>query len=66
MFFKVLKTGFAHKRKRLAKNLEALVPTSFALESLRSLGIDENIRSEDLSLDSWKSLAEIISTQKNT
>ncbi len=66
MFFKVLKTGFAHKRKRLAKNLEDLVPASFALESLRSVGLDENIRSEDVPLDSWKVLAETVGTYKNS
>ncbi|MEO6536438.1 MAG: 16S rRNA (adenine(1518)-N(6)/adenine(1519)-N(6))-dimethyltransferase RsmA [Candidatus Paceibacterota bacterium] len=66
MFFKVLKTGFAHKRKRLAKNLEDLAPAAFILESLRSVGLDENIRSEDMKLDSWKALAEIIGAYKDT
>ncbi|MDB5189688.1 MAG: hypothetical protein JWN49_14 [Parcubacteria group bacterium] len=66
MFFKVLKTGFAHKRKRLAKNLEDLVPAPFALQTLRDSGLDENIRSEDVSLESWKTLAGIIGTYQNT
>lgn len=66
MFFAVLKTGFAHKRKRLAKNLEDLVPALFAQQSLRDTGLDENIRAEDVPLDSWKTLAEIIGTYKSS
>lgn len=53
-FFAVLKSGFAHKRKILIKNLEIL---GFAQEKLskcwNKLGLDDKVRAEDLSIQSW-------------
>lgn len=54
-FFAILKTGFAHKRKKLAGNLKPLRPDiETAFEKSR---IDKNIRPEDLSLADWRRLA---------
>jgi 16S rRNA (adenine1518-N6/adenine1519-N6)-dimethyltransferase len=49
-FFKTVKKGFAHKRKRLAKNL------NINEEILEKLGLDKNVRAEELSLSDWISL----------
>ncbi|HET8574621.1 MAG TPA: 16S rRNA (adenine(1518)-N(6)/adenine(1519)-N(6))-dimethyltransferase RsmA [Candidatus Paceibacterota bacterium] len=51
-FFEVVKAGFAHKRKRLQKNLEDLLPQYlFSFDHL-----SPNIRAEDMSLEDWKTL----------
>lgn len=56
-FFEVLRTGFAHKRKRLAKNLEDLLPPDSVLQAFTALSISPNARAEELSIDTWKNLA---------
>lgn len=58
-FFKILKFGFAHKRKILLKNLSE----SFKIKSddlrkiFAELKIDEKARAEEISVESWKKLA---------
>ena len=53
-FFQVVKTAFAHKRKRLAGNLKTLYPQ---IESaLEKLNIPKNARAENISLGDWKKL----------
>lgn len=60
-FFEVLHAGFAHKRKRLAKNLES----SWSREDIRhaflAAALDENVRSEDLALSDWLILTRSLS-----
>ncbi|HYF29274.1 MAG TPA: 16S rRNA (adenine(1518)-N(6)/adenine(1519)-N(6))-dimethyltransferase RsmA [Candidatus Paceibacterota bacterium] len=56
-FFEVLRTGFGHKRKQLAKNLEALAPRHAVLDALRACSRSEKVRAEDLSLHDWIALA---------
>jgi len=56
-FFKVLKAGFAHKRKRLLKNLEEYWPKEAVREAAAAAGVGEDARAEELSLPTWKSLA---------
>ncbi len=46
-FFLLIKKGFSHKRKLLAKNLE------ISPEVLSQIGIDPKARAEDLKLDDW-------------
>jgi 16S rRNA (adenine1518-N6/adenine1519-N6)-dimethyltransferase len=48
-FFRLIHAGFAHKRKRLAKNL--------AEAGLPAAGVPENARAEDLALTDWLVLA---------
>lgn len=60
-FFEILRAGFAHKRKRLAKNLED-VASKLQIEpafSEAELGLES--RPEDVSLSSWFSLARALS-----
>jgi 16S rRNA (adenine1518-N6/adenine1519-N6)-dimethyltransferase len=56
-FFEVLHAGFAHKRKRLAKNLSEKWGAEAVLAAFRKLSIDENVRAEDLSLEHWLALS---------
>ena len=64
LFFKVIHAGFAHKRKRLAKNLESLARNVIILEACTSLGIDKNARSEDVPLETWLALANYLANEK--
>lgn len=54
--FRVVKAGFASKRKMLAGNLKGLFGNS--VQILEACGIDAKTRAEDLTLTEWKSLAE--------
>lgn len=57
-FFRILKAGFAHKRKFLMGNLKNDIPN---IESaFLRLKIDKKIRAEKLSLEKWGELARII------
>lgn len=56
-FFEAIRAGFAHKRKRLAKNLEEHWPRETITGAFDAAGLSANIRSEDLSLDAWLLLA---------
>lgn len=71
LFFEMIHSAFSHKRKRLAKNLESF---STILESIRKqdqkmdsaqyekifteLGLDKNIRAEDISIETYIQLFE--------
>jgi 16S rRNA (adenine1518-N6/adenine1519-N6)-dimethyltransferase len=59
-FFKIVKAGFASKRKMLAGNLRGLFGDSASV--LKECGIPEKIRAEDLQLEQWKLLVEKLST----
>jgi 16S rRNA A1518/A1519 N6-dimethyltransferase RsmA/KsgA/DIM1 with predicted DNA glycosylase/AP lyase activity len=48
-FFEVVKTGFAHKRKTLSSNLKQII----SKEKLSGLGIKENERAENLTVEEW-------------
>lgn len=56
-FFSLLHAGFAHKRKLLARNLEALLPRARVQESLLQEKLSEKVRAEDLSVTNWLALA---------
>lgn len=55
LFFDVVRTGFAHKRKVLAGNLKELFGENVT-RILEEVGIPKNARAEDLSLAQWFSL----------
>jgi 16S rRNA (adenine1518-N6/adenine1519-N6)-dimethyltransferase len=52
-FFELLKAGFAHKRKRLLKNLHDHYKTILWEDIFNNLEIDKNIRAEDIHLDTY-------------
>lgn len=62
IFFKVTKAGFLGKRKQLINNLSKNLGLSKeqASETLRKAGLDEKIRAENLSLEQWGKLSELM------
>ena len=56
-FFEILKTGFAHKRKKLLGNLRELFSQDALITLFKTCSLSEDIRAEDLSLDQWVALA---------
>jgi 16S rRNA (adenine1518-N6/adenine1519-N6)-dimethyltransferase len=62
-FFSILRAGFAHKRKRLAKNLEAVVAPEEVRAAFSAAGIGPDVRPEDLPIGTWKKLAEALPEQ---
>ncbi len=58
-FFKIMKAGFAHKRKQLAGNLkEMLGEKTVAL--MEQAGIHQNARAEDITLTDWLALVKLL------
>jgi 16S rRNA A1518/A1519 N6-dimethyltransferase RsmA/KsgA/DIM1 with predicted DNA glycosylase/AP lyase activity len=64
-FFEVLHAGFGHKRKKLRKNLEAVATPEQVQSAFSACSLDENVRSEDISLPVWRALVEILWKEKN-
>lgn len=62
-FFEVVRAGFAHKRKLLIRNLEAVISKEDISEIWLKLGLYEKIRAEDLPLSTWLSISEIAKKQ---
>lgn len=56
IFFKLLKKGFAHKRKKLTQNLE--IPKEKLADFLQETSLDENIRPERVPPETWKKIAQ--------
>ena len=52
-FFEIVKTGFAHKRKVLKKNLEDAIPKEKIAELFKTYNINEKVRAEDINLSNW-------------
>ncbi|MBI5400641.1 MAG: hypothetical protein HZB12_00785 [Candidatus Yonathbacteria bacterium] len=55
-FFAIVRTGFAHKRKVLAGNLKEIFGDQ-TLPILKEVGIPENARAENLSLEQWLAIS---------
>ena len=53
LFFKVVRAGFASKRKQLGGNLEKVFDEKAAL-ALSSAGVDARSRAEDVELSKWR------------
>lgn len=58
-FFKILKAGFAHKRKLLSSNLKPLIKNDVSV-LFRQCNIPEKSRAEDLKLENWLCLVKEI------
>ncbi len=52
-FFQIVKAGFAHKRKVLKKNLEAVLEKEKINEIFKKLNLNEKSRAEELAIDKW-------------
>jgi len=56
-FFEIINAGFAHKRKLAIRNLEEITNRT-KLESIwAEIGLDKNIRAEDIRLEKWFEIA---------
>lgn len=65
LFFDMIHSAFSHKRKRLVKNLESFVTpdplertSSDYEEIIKELGLDKNVRAEDISMQTYIQLFE--------
>lgn len=58
-FFRIVKAGFAQKRKTLAGNLKRGAGIN-ASEALDAVGISEKARAEDVTLDQWLALTKYL------
>ena len=64
LFFEMIHSAFSHKRKRLAKNLESFSKNLSSVTStdyekiLVELGLDKNVRAEEISIDTYIQLFE--------
>lgn len=59
-FFRVVKAGFASKRKMVANNLAVVFGKGKVLAALAVSGIAEKARAEDISLADWKKLTHVL------
>ncbi len=62
-FFKLLRAGFAHKRKLLIRNLEMVVSRDMLLKSFELCGISPATRAETLSVSEWALLNQTVFAQ---
>lgn len=62
LFFKLIKAGFAGKRRQLANNLSKNLDLSKdkIVGILKGLGLDEKVRAENLSIEKWAELSVFI------
>lgn len=59
-FFKLLRAGFAHKRKLLIRNLESVISRDILLKSFETCSISPAARAETLSVSDWILLNQIV------
>lgn len=59
-FFELIHAGFAHKRKQLGKNLEAVASAGKVKEALEAVDLPPSVRAEDVPLELWKKMAGIV------
>ncbi len=66
-FFRTVRIGFSARRKQLHNNLSAglRITSTVAKELLVGLGLREDVRAQNLSVDDWKRLTTAIISQKN-
>jgi 16S rRNA (adenine1518-N6/adenine1519-N6)-dimethyltransferase len=57
LFFDLIKTGFAHKRKKLFGNLKKLFPEDILTSAFEKTNISKDVRAEDLQLSNWITFA---------
>jgi len=63
-FFDAVKSGFAHKRKVLRKNLEEIAPLSVIDNMYKELKIDAKTRAEDLPFPTWIKINNFLKNHK--
>jgi len=64
-FFELLRVGFASKRKMLAGNLSSLYVKEQLASAFGAAGIHEKARAENVSLEQWKSLYQLLRSSQH-
>lgn len=59
-FFSMLHAGFQSKRKKLTSNLSEMFPKIEVLEAFQTLNLSDNTRAEEVSIETWRNLAQIL------
>ena len=62
IFFKVVKAGFASKRKFLSSNLAAAFGKDAVLRAFEVCGLSAKVRAEDVPLEKWGALSKTLSS----
>ena len=57
-FFSMVRAGFKSKRKKLSSNLSTLFTKEKIKDVFNKLGLDENLRAEDINIGTWQKLAQ--------
>jgi 16S rRNA (adenine1518-N6/adenine1519-N6)-dimethyltransferase len=60
-FFKIIKAGFAHKRKMLVGNLSEIAKREDILQTFKILNVPETVRAENLSINKWLEISRKLS-----
>lgn len=60
VFFKVVRAGFASKRKKISNNLSAAFGKKAAVRALERCGVAPNERAENVPLERWKCVAAML------
>ena len=56
-FFDMVRTGFKSKRKKLSSNLSVMFSKNRVREAFQKLELDDNLRAEDIDVETWQKLA---------
>ncbi|MDE1875075.1 MAG: ribosomal RNA small subunit methyltransferase A [Patescibacteria group bacterium] len=56
-YFEIVRAGFGQKRKKLISNLESVMPRGELEKRFAALGLDQNVRAEDVRAEMWPALA---------
>ncbi|MEN9524594.1 MAG: dimethyladenosine transferase, rRNA (adenine1518-N6/adenine1519-N6)-dimethyltransferase [Candidatus Parcubacteria bacterium] len=56
-FFRIVKAGFAHKRKFAMRNLETIFSKEKVENIWKKIGLDPKIRAEDMIVEEWVAIA---------
>lgn len=62
LFFRLVKSGFAHKRKFLLSNIREVFPDVNLQELFKKVSLPENVRAENVTLETWIQLSLNIAT----
>ena len=61
-FFQLLRAGFQSKRKKLSSNLSVISEKGTVLKVFKDLNLDENLRAEDVGVETWEKIASKLTT----
>lgn len=65
-FFELLHLGFAAKRKQLVGNLTQAFDRELLLHTFSTIGLEANVRGEDLDINTWLTLARTLTPHRNS